>query len=96
MIVEIEKQCATEIEKAEADSKSAIEAHRKALEEKKVREFDLIAAEAQEKLQKAVEESKRASEEKLEYVRNDLKIFLENQDINREIEERIVSTILSD
>lgn len=95
-IVEVERQCAEEIEKAEAESRKAIEEHRKSLEARKTLEFERIAADADTLRQKAVDEASRETEEELESTRNKLNEFLKNPDIAGEIEERIVSILLTD
>lgn len=95
-IVEVERQCAEEIEKAEADSRKAIEERRKSLEAMKTREFGRIAADADDRRKKAVDEADRATEEELEATRSKLDAFLKDPDIAREIEERIVSILLAD
>jgi DNA anti-recombination protein RmuC len=95
-IVEVERQCAQELEKAEADSRKAVEEHRKSLEDEKNREFERIAADADGRLQKAVDEANRAMEEELESTRNRQRHFLNDPDVTGEIEERILSILLAD
>jgi len=94
-IVEIEKQCAEEIDKAQRESTNKIDAHRLALEEKKENEFAAIIFAGNERLAQALEEAKE--ETRIESITADREIerLVQNQELKETIKEKIVSILLS-
>jgi len=62
-IVEIEKQCADEIEKAEQACREKIETHRRAAQERKAGECARIVSEDEAQLAQAIEAAKKKTEE---------------------------------
>jgi Zn-dependent M32 family carboxypeptidase len=94
-IVEIEKQCAEEVEKAEREYEKKIETYKNTIEEKKAREFALIISEGNERLAHALEEAERQTEAAFSAsTRNNEKLY-QDPALNEEIKGNIVSILLT-
>jgi len=94
-IVEIEKQCAGEVEKAEREYREKIEVYKNTIEEKKSREIALIVTEGNERLAQALEQAKKQTEaEFLASTRDNEKLY-QDQVLTEEIKEKIVSILLA-
>ena len=94
-IVEIEKQCADSIDKAEKDSKEKIEAHGRMLEEKKKKESAAITAETSEKLIRSIEEEKKRIEAETDAARKDNERIYQDSALHETIKQKIVALLLS-
>lgn len=94
-IVEIERQCAEDVEKAERESRSRVQEFRRTLEEKQSREAERIVASCSERLEKAVEAAKKLIDSELQAVAaGNEKIF---QDIAlKESIRAVIASILLD
>lgn len=95
-IVELEKQCAAEVEQAERESKERIEAHRVGLEERKKKEFAAIEAANKERLAGALKEVEAEVERESEAVRRDHERLEQDAALREEIREKILSLLLSE
>jgi hypothetical protein len=93
-IVEIEKQCAETIDKAEKDSKEKIAAHSRMLEEKKEKKFSAITAAASENLARTIEESKKRIESETEAAKKDNKRILQDSALHETIKQKVLSMLL--
>ena len=94
-IVEIEKQCAEEVEKAEREYRKKIEVYKNTIEEKKAREVALIITEGNERLAQALEQAKKQTEAELLASTGDNEKLYQDQVLNEEIKEKIVSILLA-
>ena len=94
-IVEIEKQCAEEIEKAERDSKKMIEQYRLSLDKKKEKEFAAIISEGKERLAQAVKEADEQTRAEFVAADRENERFVQDPDLKQEIKEKIISILLS-
>ena len=94
-IVEIEKQCAEEVEKAEQGYRNKIEVYKNTIGEKKAREVALIITEGNERLAQALEQAKKQTEAELLASTGDNEKLYQDQILNEEIKEKIVSILLS-
>lgn len=93
-IVEIEKASSDELEQAEKESKKAVEAHRRKLEEEKQRYIAQIDAEAGQLRQRAVEEAEESRRKEYEKERAAIETFTRDPAIHEEIEELVLSLLL--
>ena len=93
-IVEIEKQCAEKVEKVEMESRKNIEAHKNTIEEKKACEIALIVTKSNERLAQALEQAKKQTEAEFLDSTRDNERFYQDQVLNEEIKEEIVSILL--
>lgn len=94
-IVEVEKECAQEVDKAERESRMTIEAHRETLEEKKAREFALIDKAGQERLSSALEEAKRTSEAETRAASGEYGRLHEDPELTETIQKKVLSLLLT-
>jgi len=94
-IVEIEKQCADEIEKAERACRQKIESHRGAVQERKARECARIVSEGDDRLAQAIEEAKKTAEAEFQAAQGDIERLYQDPSLDREIQEKIVSILLT-
>ncbi len=94
-IVEIEKQCAEEVEKAEQEYRKKIEVYKNTIEEKKSREFALIVTEGNERLAQALEQAKKQTEAEFLASTKDTEKLYQDQVLNEEIKGKIVSILLA-
>ncbi len=94
-IVEIEKQCADEVEKAEQECREKIEAHRGTVQKKKVGECARIVSEGDNRLARAVEEAQEKTEAEFKAAGGDIERLYQDPSLDREIQEKIVSVLLT-
>ncbi|HET57559.1 MAG TPA: hypothetical protein ENN35_03845 [Deltaproteobacteria bacterium] len=94
-IVEIEKASSGELEQAEKESKKAVEEHRRNLEEEKRKHIAEIDAEAGQLRQRAVEEAEESRQKEYEKERAAIETFMRDPAIHEEIEELVLSLLLS-
>ena len=94
-IVEIEKQCADEVERAEQACREKIETHRQAAQEKKAGECARIVSEGGARLTQAIEEAKKKTEEESRAAQGDIERLYQDPSLNREIQEKVVSILLT-
>jgi protein-tyrosine-phosphatase len=94
-IIEVEKQCADEVEKAEQEYRQKIDAYKKTIEEKKAREFELIITAEKEKLTQALDEAKKKSEADAIAERRDDEQLYQDPALNEAIKEKILSILLA-
>jgi protein-tyrosine-phosphatase len=93
-VLEVEKECAGAVEKAEQEYRQKIEAYKKAIEEKKTREFDLIIAAGNEKLKEALERAKKQAETEFIALQKDSERFYQDPALTDAIKEMILSILL--
>lgn len=93
-IMEIEKQCADEVEEAEQASRRNIEARRKTIEEKKSGEYARITRENNELLAQATEEAKREIEAKFQAAEEEMERLRQDRSLAGEIREKILAILL--
>jgi len=94
-ILEVEKECAEKIEKAEGEYRQKIEAHKKELQEKKLREFDLIITAGNEKLQEALDSAKEQAESAFITLRRDSEKLYQDPALTDTIKETVLSILLT-
>ncbi len=94
-IVEIEKQCTEEIERAQRESKTAIDAHRLGLDERKEKEFAAIISAGNERLAQAIKEAEEQTREEFLAVDRENERLVGDPDLKKEIKEKIISILLS-
>ncbi|MDO9530267.1 MAG: hypothetical protein Q7J27_14075 [Syntrophales bacterium] len=94
-IVEVEKQCAEKVEKAEREYSKKIEVYKNTIEEKKSREFALIITEGDKRLAQVLEQAKKQTEAQLLASTGDNEKLYQDQVLNEEIKEKIVSILLA-
>lgn len=94
-IVEIERQCAEEVEKAEREYRKKIEAYKNTIEEKKARELALIVTEGNERLAQALEQAKKQTEAEFSASTRDNEKLYQDQALNEEIKGEIISILLA-
>ena len=94
-IVEIEKQCAEEIEKAQRDYKTTIDAYRLRLDERKEKEFAAIVSAGDEKLAQAIKEAGEQTRAEFIAADRENERLVQDPALKEEIKERIVSILLS-
>jgi len=93
-IMELEKQCADEVEEAEQASRRNIEARRKTIEEKKSGEYARILHENNELLTQATEEAKREIEAKFQAAEEEMERLRQDRSLAGEIREKILAILL--
>ena len=93
-IIEIEKQCAGEIEQAEQAYRQKIEAHKGAAREKKTGEYARIVSEDNDRLAQAIEEAEKKTEAEFRATQSDMERLYQDTLMDREIQEKIVSILL--
>ncbi len=94
-IVEIEKQCADEVERAEKTYREKIETHKRALGERKTGECARIVSEGEAHLAQAIEEAKKKTEAEFRVAGGDIEKLYQDPSLDREIQEKIVSILLT-
>jgi ABC-type bacteriocin/lantibiotic exporter with double-glycine peptidase domain len=94
-IVEIEKQCAEEIEKADREYKLKIEEYRLTLEEKKEKEFAALIFAGNEKFAQALNEAKEQTQAESMAADKDRERLVQDVELKETIKEKIVSILLS-
>lgn len=94
-IVEIEKQCADQVEKAEQAYREKIEAYRGAVEKRKAAECARIVSEGDDRLARTIEEAEKEAEVELQAARDDIERLYQDPSLDREIQEKIVSILLA-
>lgn len=94
-IVEIEKQCTEEIERAQRESKTAIDEHRLGLDERKEKEFAAIISAGNERLAQAIKEAEEQTREEFLAVDRENERLVGDPDLKKEIKEKIISILLS-
>ena len=94
-IVEIEKRCADEIEEAEQAYRKKIEAHRGITQEKKAREYARIVSEGEGRLAQVIEEAKKKTEAEFQAAGGDIERLYQDSSLDWEIQERILSILLT-
>lgn len=95
-IIEIEKQCAMEIEKASDVSSEKIEAHRRALLEKKEREQSRITAADDTRATQAIEALKKRTEAESLASGRDYESRFQDPALIETIKEKIVTILLTE
>jgi len=93
-IVEIERQCTEDLEKAEHESLEQVEAHKRSLEEKRSREFALILTQGEARMKGAIEEAKKKIEAEATAAAVDNDRLYADVALREAIRERIVSLLL--
>ncbi len=94
-IVEIEKNSALDIERAQSASRRNIEEHRLALEEEKKRTHLLITSTENSRLTDALQALKKQNDEALLTAVNDYEISLQDPAKVEAVKEKIVAIILA-
>jgi protein-tyrosine-phosphatase len=94
-VLEVEKECAGAVEKAEQESRQKIEAYKKAIEEKKAREFDLIITAGNEKRTEALNRAKKQAEADFITLRRDSEKLYQDPALTDAIKETILSILLT-
>ena len=94
-IVEIEKQCADEVEKAKQAYRKRIEAYKENVQEKKTRECTRIVSKSDTLLTQAIEAAKKKTEEESRAAQVDIERLYQDPSLNREIQEKVVSILLT-
>lgn len=94
-IMEIEKQCADEVEKTEREYRRKIEEHRKAVEKRRTEECARIVDEDKGRLARAIEAAQENAETEFQTAKDDLEKLYRDPSLDREIQEKIVSILLT-
>lgn len=94
-IVEIEKQCAEEIDRAQRDYKTTIEKYRLSLEERKAKEFAAIISAGNDRLAQAIKEAGEQTREEFNAADRENERLVQDPDLKKEIREKIISILLS-
>lgn len=94
-IMDIEKQSAREIERAEEISQKNIEVHRHALEEEKNRAHDIIITKEQARLTQTLQALNKQTEEASKSAGKEYEILFQNPATVNAIKERIVAILLT-
>jgi hypothetical protein len=94
-IVEIERQCSSDVEQARVEYGKTIEAHKRVLEEKKAEELAHIISLENTRLTQAVEEAKVRIEAASAAIRRESESLLEDQLLKKAIEKDIISILLT-
>lgn len=94
-IIDVEKECAEEVEKAELEYRQNIEAHKKVLEEKKAREFDLIIAAGKEKLTETIDTAKKQADIEFTALQQESEGLYKDRALNETIKEKVLSILLA-
>lgn len=93
-IMEVERQCAADIEQAEAQYAKRIEEHKRILEEKKTKEYARITAAENIRLAQAVEREKKQAEDATAVLQRDGENRLQDPVMKEAIKEDIISILL--
>jgi intein-encoded DNA endonuclease-like protein len=93
-IMEMERQCSTDVEQAEAEYSKKIEEHKHILEEKKTKEHAQIISAESTRLTQAIEKTKREIEAVSAAFRRDSESRLQDPVLNEAIKEDIISILL--
>ncbi len=93
-ILEIERQCSADVERAELECGRKIETHKRLLEEKKTKERTRILAAEKDRLTQAVEEAKRQTEAASAAFRRESESLFHDSASNGAIEKEILSILL--
>jgi len=94
-IIEIEKQSAMDIDRAEDAYRKNIEAHRHTLEEDKERAHTHIISTENTRLTQTFEEAKRQTEAASAALRRDSESLIQDPVLNEAIREDIISILLA-
>ena len=94
-IVEIEKQCAVEIEKAEREYRQNIETYKGIAQEKKARECARIINEGDARRAQVIEEAEKKTLAEFQAAEGDIERLYQDMLLDREIQEKIVSILLT-
>jgi len=94
-IVAIEKQCADEVEQAERDYRQKIEEHKRAAQKRKAAECARIVSEGDDRLARAIEEAGKKTEAEFRAAGSDIERLYQDPSLDREIQEKIVSILLT-
>lgn len=95
-IIEIEKQCAMEIKRAEDVSRERIEAHKRDLKEKREQEYARIRAAEDARASRAIEALKKQTEAAFSAAcRNDESRF-QDPAVTEAIQEKILTILLTE
>jgi hypothetical protein len=93
-IMEIERQCSDDVEKAEAEYSKKIELHKQVLEEKKTKEHARIISAESTRLTQAIENTKREIEAASAVFRRDNESRFQDSFLKEAIKEEIISILL--
>jgi hypothetical protein len=93
-IIEIEREAAMDIQRAEDTSRQNIEAHRRALEEEKERVRANIISTENSRLTQAAYEAKSKTEATSAHLRKDWESLFQDPALNEAIKEDIISILL--
>ncbi|MBN2466756.1 MAG: hypothetical protein JXD19_01280 [Deltaproteobacteria bacterium] len=93
-VVETEKQCSGEVEKAEQEYREKIEAHKNAIEKRKEKKFALIISAGNEKLEQALQEGTKQTEAASLAARKVHEGLYRNTEFKEAIKEKVVSILL--
>jgi len=94
-IVEIEKQCADEVEKAKQAYRKRIEEYKETVQEKKTRECTRIVSKSDTRLARAIEEAENKTKAEFRAAEGDIERLYQDPLLNREIQEKVVSILLT-
>jgi len=93
-IVEVEKQCAQDIARAEQEYKKNIEDHKRALEDTKAQAFSDIADESATRLERLIEDARSKAQAETLTAEDSLVRLSKDVSTLETIKERIVSILL--
>lgn len=93
-IMEIERQCSDDVEKAEAEYSKNIELHKQVLEEKKTKEHARITSAQSARLTEAIENTKREIEAASTAFKRDSESRFQDPLLKEAIKEEIISILL--
>jgi hypothetical protein len=94
-IIEVERQCADAVEKAERNYRREIALYKQVLEEKKKNELERISAAEKARLLRAIEEKKEQIEIISKELAHTIDKLLEDASLNEAVKEKIVTMVLS-
>ena len=94
-IVEIEKQCADEVEKAKQAYRKRIEAYKETVQGKKTRECTRIVSKSDTLLAQAIEKAEKKAEAEFRVAQGDIERLYQDTSLNREIQEKVISILLT-
>lgn len=94
-ILEIEQQCAEEIQRTEQESRRKIEAHKQMLEEKKAGEIARLQADGNARVARAVEEARKRMESEAMAAVKEYEEWYQDKTLREEIKEKIRSILLA-
>jgi len=89
-IVEVERECAQELDKAQSEYRKRVEAGKALIEETLSSRFSSITAEADEEFSKALKDAQRQADEELTAEKRPIG----DPDLDREVKEKIISILL--